>query len=210
MNLWRLYVGMTRTNEMSVHRYTVASWQYCPECGCDKLHHQEGELKQCANCYQEYFDSVNYSEVVRHNLSKLFTKAKEAKPSAPRVVSADKVDRARGVFLAELRNHPLAMACPYEAMRAALEAFATSMPAARVPDGLSAWVGDMKTSAGMDYYVCVGFRDSSEYLTPNLYKIRGRAEFDVAEWNHLLGLGPKPDILAFDTESAAPKTEGKG
>lgn len=78
---------------------------------------------------------------------------------------------------------------------------------------LRAWVGDMKTSAGMDYYVCVG-RDTGNpfdrtYLTPNKYSIRGRAEYDVAEWNHLLGHGPKPDILAFDTD-ATPPAHGDG
>lgn len=64
-----------------------------------------------------------------------------------------------------------------------------------------AWVMDMKTSAGMEYYVAVGYSSShGDYMTPNMYPIRGRAEFDVAEWNHLLGHGPEPDILAFDTQ----------
>ena len=66
---------------------------------------------------------------------------------------------------------------------------------------MSAWVGDMKTSAGMDYYVCVGHgKDCGEHMTPNVYKIRGRAECDVACWNHLFGLCEAPDILAFDTD----------
>lgn len=76
------------------------------------------------------------------------------------------------------------------------------------PARMSAWVGEMKTSAGTDFYVCVG-RDTGNpldrtYLTPNKYSIRGRAEYDVAEWNHLLGHGPKPDILAFDTDTTPP------
>jgi hypothetical protein len=76
---------------------------------------------------------------------------------------------------------------------------------------LQAWVGDMKTSAGMDYYVCVGYSaDRGDYLTPHSYKIRGRAEYDVAGWNHLLGNGPEPDILAFDTDLSAEQPEGKG
>ena len=67
----------------------------------------------------------------------------------------------------------------------------------------SAWVGDMKTSAGMDYYVCVGHgKDCGEYMTPNVYKVRGRAEYDVACWNHLFGHCDEPDILAFDTDNA--------
>jgi hypothetical protein len=72
----------------------------------------------------------------------------------------------------------------------------------RQPVELSAWVGDMKTSAGMDYFVCVGHgKDHGQYLTPNVYKIRGRAEYDAACWNHLLGRCEKPDVLAFDTEA---------
>ena len=65
-------------------------------------------------------------------------------------------------------------------------------------DPYRAWVGVMKTSAGIDYYVCVG--NSKDYLTPALYKIRGRAEYDVAEWNHLLGQGPEPNLLDYDTD----------
>lgn len=44
-------------------------WAYCPECGCEELHHEQGEHKQCANCYQEWFSSVDYSDVVRKHLS---------------------------------------------------------------------------------------------------------------------------------------------
>ena len=66
---------------------------------------------------------------------------------------------------------------------------------------MRAWVMDMNTSAGVEYYVAVGYSSThGDYLTPNMYPIRGRAEFDVAEWNHLMGHGPEPDILTFDTE----------
>lgn len=69
----------------------------------------------------------------------------------------------------------------------------------------SAWVGDMKTSAGIDYYVCVGHGEGyGEYLTTHKSRIRGRAEYEVAEWNHLFGRGDKPDILAYDTDPATP------
>lgn len=44
-------------------------WAYCPECGCEELHHEQGEHKQCANCYQEWFSSVDYSDVVQKHLS---------------------------------------------------------------------------------------------------------------------------------------------
>jgi hypothetical protein len=51
-------------------RESVA-WSYCPECGCEDLHHEHGVHKQCANCYQEWFSDIDYLEVVRGNLEKL-------------------------------------------------------------------------------------------------------------------------------------------
>lgn len=87
-------------------------------------------------------------------------------------------------------GHNKVLAQVTEAMRENL-----GQPAARK---FSAWVGDMKTSAGMDYYVCVGYGPAyGEYLTSSNFKIRGRAEYEVAEWNHLFGRCEKPDILAF-------------
>lgn len=53
------------------HQGEPVAWSYCPECGCEELHHEEGEHKQCANCHQEWFSDINYSEVVRGNLQKL-------------------------------------------------------------------------------------------------------------------------------------------
>ena len=56
------------------------AWSYCPECGCEELHHEEGEHKQCANCHQEWFSDIDYSEVVRGNLARL--KADQTAPVA--------------------------------------------------------------------------------------------------------------------------------
>ena len=50
----------------------VTPWGYCPECGEVKIHHQEGNHKQCAACYQEWFSDLDYSETVHSNLSALF------------------------------------------------------------------------------------------------------------------------------------------
>lgn len=44
-------------------------WTYCPECGCEDVRHEEGDHKQCASCHQEWFSSVDYSDVVRKHLS---------------------------------------------------------------------------------------------------------------------------------------------
>lgn len=100
-------------------------------------------------------------------------------------------------LLQELQDRGYGIVPITDERRRALDPFAP--PSSATPgDGMRAWVGDMKTSAGMDYYVCVGWPD--RYMTPQLYQIRGRAEYDVAEWNHLLGHCEEPDILAFDTE----------
>ena len=54
-----------------VERQEPVAWTYCPECGSEDLHHEQGEHKQCANCHQEWFSDIDYSEVVRGNLEKL-------------------------------------------------------------------------------------------------------------------------------------------
>ena len=58
---------------------TVA-WAYCPECGCEEIHHQQGRHKQCADCHQEWFSDIDYSDVVRGHLKKL--KAEQPAPVA--------------------------------------------------------------------------------------------------------------------------------
>jgi len=62
------------------HQGEPVAWRYCPECGSEELHHEEGEHKQCANCHQEWFSDIDYSEVVRGNLQKL--KAEQPAPVA--------------------------------------------------------------------------------------------------------------------------------
>jgi hypothetical protein len=60
-------------------------------------------------------------------------------------------------------------------------------------------VAEMKTSAGSDFYVML--RMDGREITPHMFKIRGRAEYEVAAWKHFFGQGPEPDILAFDTSA---------
>lgn len=62
------------------HQGDPVAWSYCPECGCEELHHECGEHKQCKNCHQEWFRDIDYSEVVRGNLQKL--KADQPAPVA--------------------------------------------------------------------------------------------------------------------------------
>lgn len=59
-------------------------------------------------------------------------------------------------------------------------------------------VQPMKTSAGTDYYVHL--RNGDRTITPHMFKIEGRAEYEVAEWKWFFGQGEKPDITTFDTE----------
>lgn len=65
----------------------------------------------------------------------------------------------------------------------------------------TACVGEMKTSAGSDYYVCV--RVGNRELTPHMHKIRSRAEYEVAEWLWLFNGGEKPDILAYREDASS-------
>ncbi|QNH71876.1 hypothetical protein P9VFCI_035 [Rhizobium phage P9VFCI] len=58
----------------------------------------------------------------------------------------------------------------------------------------------MKLSDGStDYYVSIRVGDRE--ITPHKHKIKGRAEYDVANWNYIFFGGEQPDILAFQTES---------
>ncbi|USV41004.1 hypothetical protein [Xanthomonas phage BUDD] len=59
-----------------------------------------------------------------------------------------------------------------------------------------AFVADMKTSSGMEYYVMLGTPDRNESLF--MFKSRGRAEFTAAEVNYSLGIGDQPDVLDYD------------
>jgi uncharacterized Zn finger protein len=46
-----------------------AVWLYCPECGSKESESIYGKDSQsCDNCGQEWFPSIDYSEVVRKNL----------------------------------------------------------------------------------------------------------------------------------------------
>lgn len=64
----------------------VKPWGYCPECGCEEPRFGEGPHKQCARCYQEWFTDIDYSEVVRCNLQKLFIAAFAVTPKVKPLV----------------------------------------------------------------------------------------------------------------------------
>lgn len=56
------------------------AWSYCPECGSEEILHQEGDHKQCAECHQEWFSDIDYTDVVRGHLKKL--KVEQPAPAA--------------------------------------------------------------------------------------------------------------------------------
>ena len=45
---------------------------YCPECGSLDVRYEDGNHKQCASCAQEWFSDIDYSDVVRQNLNRLY------------------------------------------------------------------------------------------------------------------------------------------
>ncbi|WEM34464.1 hypothetical protein [Xanthomonas phage X1] len=59
-----------------------------------------------------------------------------------------------------------------------------------------AFVADMKTSGGMEYYVMLGTPERNDSLF--MFKSRSRAEFTAAEVNYSLGIGPQPDVLDYE------------
>jgi hypothetical protein len=85
----------------------------------------------------------------------------------------------------------------FEALRASLEKDAQVAPAPVVS------VKTMKLSDGRaDYYVSVAVGDRE--VTPHMFRIKGRAEFEVANWQWLFEQGPKPEIMDWLDRTADP------
>ncbi len=89
----------------------LREWKFCPECGSEDLHHQEGTHKQCGHCYQEYWSDLDYSQVVRGHLAKL-------QPLQQRLAEADrKYDEALAEMQAVIDTGVLT-AADYESLEA--------------------------------------------------------------------------------------------
>ncbi|TIN76719.1 hypothetical protein [Mesorhizobium sp.] len=54
------------------------------------------------------------------------------------------------------------------------------------------------SSGAPDHYVSIEVGDRQ--ITPHMFKTKGRAEYEVAEWIWLLNGGEKPSVLDFDTD----------
>ncbi|RWO23304.1 hypothetical protein [Mesorhizobium sp.] len=77
------------------------------------------------------------------------------------------------------------------ALTAALAPATQAVPVCRVMT--------MQHSSGApDHYVSIEVGDRQ--ITPHMFKTKGRAEYEVAEWEWLLNGGEKPSILDFDTD----------
>ena len=63
-------------------------WSYCPECGSEEIHYEEGDHKQCNNCHQEWFSTIDYSNTVKLNLQQLFTSSPNTADIEQRVAEA--------------------------------------------------------------------------------------------------------------------------
>lgn len=45
------------------------SWEYCPECGCKEYKRADwNNENQCAECMQEWFPDIDYTDTVRGHL----------------------------------------------------------------------------------------------------------------------------------------------
>lgn len=63
----------------------------------------------------------------------------------------------------------------------------------------TAWVADYKKSDGTyDYFVMIG-RDDRE-MSVHSHKIRGRAEYEAAEFNHIFSGSPRPEFDDFNLD----------
>lgn len=54
----------------SLEAQEAVAWNYCPECGGTDHAHLGGEGFFCQDCGQEWFPDLNYTDVVKKNLSK--------------------------------------------------------------------------------------------------------------------------------------------
>jgi hypothetical protein len=59
----------------------VVAWAFCPECGSEEIRYEEGRHKQCANCGQEWFSDIDYTDVCAKNLRRLFAAPPAILPS---------------------------------------------------------------------------------------------------------------------------------
>lgn len=83
-----------------------------------------------------------------------------------------------------------------------LNKLTTPPPASQERGGdITCYVGDMKTSAGMRYYVCI--ERNGNTITPHEFGERYKAEYEVACWDAFFNDKPKPSALDFKPPNSA-------
>ncbi len=72
-----------------------------------------------------------------------------------------------------------------------------------VADGCKAYVGEMKTSSGTDYFVMI--KSGGRELSIRKHQWKHHADYEAAEYNWLFNGGEKPDILEYREAPGASK-----
>lgn len=88
------YKSGTQVTQPADQQGEPVAWKFCPECGCEEIRHQEGKHKQCADCHQEWFADIDYSDVIRANLHRLYRHAQPATAKADEQAEALKKAKA--------------------------------------------------------------------------------------------------------------------
>lgn len=71
------------------------------------------------------------------------------------------------------------------------------------PPAITVELGEMTERGGHKTYMAI-IRKGDRYMEDGHNEIKGRAEYAVAEWRHVLLGAEEPDILAFDTDPTRP------
>jgi hypothetical protein len=71
-----------------------------------------------------------------------------------------------------------------------------------IADGCKAYVGEMQTSAGTDYFVMI--KSGDRELSIRKHQHKHHADYEAAEYNWLFNGGEKPDILAYHPLPSSP------
>jgi len=73
---------------------------------------------------------------------------------------------------------------------------------------VKAFVADyLKSDGTTDYYVMIG--SGVREMSLHMHRIRGRAEYEAAEINHVINGSPKPEFEDFDVDGPI-TAEGSG
>ncbi|WP_287177929.1 hypothetical protein [Mesorhizobium sp.] len=162
---------------------------------------------------ERYHENADLDTICTHAKQALAALASHPVPAvavkglADQVLDFFKAARDEGLFIGagrdrRLPNNEESQYGPKaKALLAAAQAAAIAPATQAVPDMVRpvCRVMTMQHSSGApDHYVSIEVGDRQ--ITPHMFKTKGRAEYEVAEWNWLLNGVEKPYILDFDTD----------